>query len=289
VNTSLDPAKTTRTSTRRIPDPACVAAVDLARAAAVEDAGAGQVGEHVGFDVDAERVVTHYFACLSPAYAGWRWAVTVNRAARAKVVTVAETVLLPGSDALLAPEWLPWSERLRPGDLGVGDLLPTREDDERLVPGYTGADEDPDEQGWADSATYPLVAFELGLSRVRVLSPLGRDDAADRWWSGDGGPEAPIAKAAPASCSTCGFLLLLGGSLRPAFGVCANEYSPSDGRVVSFAHGCGAHSEAAVMPATPQTAPPIVDEMGFDRIPLRPEHSGGSVDPAGPAEDLGHS
>ena len=69
-----------------------------------------------------------------PAYAGWRWAVTVVRAPRSKVVTVSETVLLPGPGALLAPDWVPWQDRLRPGDLGVGDLLPAPPDDERLVP-----------------------------------------------------------------------------------------------------------------------------------------------------------
>src|SRR5690606_41411281 len=40
-------------------------------------------------------------------------------------VTVCGTVLRPGADALLAPGWVPWRERLQPGDLGVGDLLPT--------------------------------------------------------------------------------------------------------------------------------------------------------------------
>ena len=37
---------------------------------------------------------------------------------------------------------------------------------------------------------------------------------------------APIAEAAPAQCSTCGFLVPLGGSLRRVFGVCANAFSP---------------------------------------------------------------
>ena len=82
---------------------------------------------------EGERIVTHLFDCTDPAYAGWRWAVTVVRAPRTKAVTVSETVLLPGHGALLAPDWVPWHERLRPGDLGVGDLLPAPPDDERLV------------------------------------------------------------------------------------------------------------------------------------------------------------
>ena len=47
---------------------------------------------------------------------------------------------------------------------------------------------------------------------------------------------------------SCGFYIPLAGSLRRAFGVCANVLSPEDARVVSFDHGCGAHSEALVTP-----------------------------------------
>jgi Protein of unknown function (DUF3027) len=210
--------------------------------------------------------------------------VTVARASRARQVTVCDCVLVPGEGALLAPPWLPWEERLRPGDLGVGDLLPTRDDDERLAPGYTGADEE------TPAADDPVaaVAYELGLGRVRVLSLDGRDQAADRWLAGEGGPDTPLAKAAPAPCSTCGFLVLLGGPLRQAFGICANVYSPSDGRVVTLDHGCGAHSEAAVVhgETVPAVPPPLVDELGYDVVVVRPP--AGSVD-AGQAEDLGHS
>jgi len=271
---------TTKTARGPAIDAVLTAAVDLARAAAEELAEPGHVGEHLGAEADGERLVTHYFDCLNPAYRGWRWAVTVSRVPRSKTVTIAEAVLLPGSDALLAPDWVPWSERLKPGDLGVGDLLPTRADDERLQPGYTSTGEDADQ----------IAVWELGLGRARVLSPIGRDDAVDRWYSGDHGPNAPIAEAAPAACATCGFLSLMGGSLRRLFGVCTNEYSPSDGRVVSFDHGCGAHSEVAVIPVLLDPATPVIDEIGYDLIALHPlEHPPGSVDDAAPAEDLGHS
>jgi hypothetical protein len=248
------------------------------------------VGEHQGAHADGDRLVTHDFACLDPAYRGWRWAVTVTRAPRSKHVTVDEAVLLPGEGALLSPAWVPWNERLQPGDLGVGDLLVTEEDDERLEPGYTQA-VTPDEDLPADLDDVDRVAlWELGLGRSRVLSWIGREDAADRWYAGDRGPSAPIAQAAPAQCSTCGFFLHLAGSLRLSFGVCANEYSPSDGRVVSADHGCGAHSEVAVLPGPVDVAPPVLDEIGYDVIALHPvEHTPGSVDDAAPAEDLGHS
>ncbi|MGH3328729.1 MAG: DUF3027 domain-containing protein [Streptomycetales bacterium] len=258
--------------TRRA-DRFCAEAVELALAAAEDVAGIGNVGEHLGADAEDERVVTHYFVCRDPAYRGWRWAVTVARAPRARFATVSETVLLPGTGTLLAPAWVPWSDRLRPGDLGAGDLLPTHEDDERLALGYSGGDE----EGLADEPA-DTARYELGLGRTRVLSPFGRDAAAERWYAGPGGPHAAVARSAPAYCATCGFFVPLTGPLRRAFGVCANEYSPSDGRVVARVHGCGAHSEATVMPATPEMAPPIIDEFGYDVITMqgdRPSESAG--------------
>lgn len=237
-------------------DAAAAEAVDLARAAAEEISAPEHVGEHLGLLPEGDRVVTHYFACLDPAYHGWRWAVSVARASRAKNVTVSESVLLPGEDAMLAPEWVPWRDRLRPGDLGPGDLLPTSPDDPRLVPGFM------DTRGEVDEDLF----WELGLGRHRMLSLEGRDQAATRWHSGDAGPAAPMARSAPAPCASCGFFVPLAGSLRQVFGVCANGYAPDDGRVVSLDHGCGAHSEAAVMPAATESAPPIVDDLGYDVV-----------------------
>ncbi|MFF9188063.1 DUF3027 domain-containing protein [Streptomyces rochei] len=307
-------AATTRS---RTPDRLCAEAVDLARSAAEEAAAPGVVGEHEGMVSEGDRVVTHYFACKELGYRGWRWAVTVARASRAKIVMVDEAVLLPGPDALLAPEWVPWSERLRPGDMGPGDLLPTDADDLRLEPGWTGEDEPPPNSAVSDEmaalveaedaevtagppaelpavparGTISAVAEELGLRRSRVLSRYGLHVAADRWEESFG-PKTAMAQAAPASCVSCGFLARIGGSLGQAFGVCANEFSPADGRVVSLAYGCGGHSEAAVMPKPPRVAPPVIDETRVDPFPLRPAADSGSVSVSmaeDDAADLGHS
>ena len=268
------------------------AAVDLARTAAEDLAAPGQVGEHLGMELEGERMATHRFACADLGYRGWHWAVTVTRVSRSKAATVCEAVLLPGPDALLAHEWVPWSQRLAPGDLGVGDLLLTEADDDRLEPGYeaTGIDSDSPSADEMSEDADRVALWELGLGRVRVLSPTGRDDAVDRWYSGDHGPSAPIAEAAPAQCSTCGFVTPLAGSLRLLFGVCANAFSPSDGSVVSFDHGCGAHSEVAVLPGPVEITEPFVDDLGYDVVELSPpDHPDGSVDDAADGEDLGHS
>lgn len=244
-------------------DSVLVAAVDVARAAAVDEAGEQAVGEHLGVVMEDERLATHTFTCLNPAYSGWQWTVTLARAPRAKLVTVSEVVLLPGPGALTAPEWVPWSERVRPGDLGPGDVLPTPAEDLRLVPGLTGED---DLESVASRAPIHPAQWEIGLGRARVLSPVGRDDAADRWVEGDFGPTAPMARQAPLECATCGFLLPIGGPLGQQFAVCANVMSPADGHVVALSYGCGAHSEVEVEVDPPSSV--AQDELAWDPLEL---------------------
>jgi hypothetical protein len=225
------------------PDALLVAAVHLARRAAIAEAGDAElVGAPVGVEADDERLVTHLFAAELPGYSAWRWAVTIARTEDVAVlegITICDVVLLPGPDALLPPEWIPYDKRVQPGDLGVGDLLPTHADDLRLVPGYAALP--------ADEELDPAQLWELGLGRARVLSADGRDSAAKRWYSSDRGPRAEIALNAPLPCGSCGFFLPIAGSLRAAFGVCSNEFAPDDARVVSADHGCGAHSQALVI------------------------------------------
>ena len=266
-------AATTRS---RTPDRLCAEAVDLARAAAEEAAAPGVVGEHAGLVSEGDRVVTHFFECKELGYRGWRWAVTVARASRAKIVTLDETVLLPGPDALLAPEWVPWSERLRPGDMGPGDLLPTEAEDLRLEPGYTGEDEPPPNSAVSEDmaelveaedaevtagapANLPsrrrrgsiaAVAEELGMRRARVLSRYGLHVAADRWEEAFGA-KTPMAQAAPASCVSCGFLIPIGGLARTGVRGVRERVLPGGracglpGVRVRGALGGGGHAEAA--------------------------------------------
>ncbi len=108
------PPKPTRAPRKRAPklDEVLTAAVDQARAALEGLAADEQIGQHVGAVADDDRLVTHRFAATLPGYGGWEWFVTVARAPRSKVVTVCETGLLPGAGAILAPDWVPWSERV---------------------------------------------------------------------------------------------------------------------------------------------------------------------------------
>lgn len=244
-------------------DPVTAESVDLARQAADETAGDFGVGEHIGVQVDGDRIVTHLFECSHPGYAGWQWAVTLVRASRAKAATVNEVVLLPGADALLAPRWVPWSDRIEAGDLAPGTLLPTPDNDPRLEPGFTGGEQaaDADPAEW--SQTRALVA-ELGLGRERVLSAYGRGEAATRWLAGDGGPNDPATAQAPATCVSCGYFVRLKGGLGSMFGACTNEYTPFDARVVSVDHGCGGHSDVVADERGVELASPVFDTLSVD-------------------------
>ena len=209
------------------------AAVELARHALEEFTDPITVGEYLAAVPDAERLVTHLFDCTLSGYRGWHWAVTLSRVPRSRTATVCEMELLPGEEALLAPAWVPWAERLEPGDITRSDRLPRKETDERLEPGWEATGEDAD----------AVALDQLDLGRPRVLSAQGVSSAAERWYGGDHGPDAEGVRKAHATCSTCGFFVPMAGALRAIFGVCANEWATDDGSVVSLDHGCGAHSE----------------------------------------------
>ncbi|MBF6190604.1 DUF3027 domain-containing protein [Nocardia beijingensis] len=251
-------------------------AVDLARRALLE-LEPSAVGAHLGVIAEDESAATHRFEATLPGYRGWQWAVVVAAPPGADRATVSESALLPGPDALVAPEFVPWEQRVRPGDLAPGDLLAPPADDPRLVPGYV-ATGDP---------VVDEVAYEVGLGRTKVMSREGREEAAERWYS-QYGPDSEMAKAAPATCGSCGFYLPLAGSLRAAFGVCGNAMG-ADGHVVHVAYGCGAHSDTKVPTGNGSPLYEAYDDSAIEVITLhRDEPRDGKREQveAAPSEDV---
>ena len=122
------------------PDAYLASAVEQARAALVDVVDPEHVGSHLAAKSEGERLVTHLFECLRPGYRGWTWYVTVARVSRSKIVTVSELGLLPSEGSVLAPEWVPWAERVRPED-----SEPAEQQDE------AGADEAEAEESEADA------------------------------------------------------------------------------------------------------------------------------------------
>ncbi|WP_241249681.1 DUF3027 domain-containing protein [Rhodococcus sp. X156] len=250
------------------------AAVELARAAAVE-LDEGEVGAHLGVHAEPDSegcAATHRFAAELKGYRGWEWAVVVAAAPDSDHVTISEIVLLPGPDALVSPEWLPWEERIQAGDLGSGDLLPPPENDPRLVPGYL----------YSDDPAVEALATEVGLGRRQVMSLEGRLDAAERWYDGPHGPGAAVV---PLHCGTCGYYLPVAGSLGAAFGVCGNEMS-ADGQVVHAEFGCGAHSDTVVVDLSPTPVSEVVyDDSALELVDVPTRPAGDSPVPDSPVSD----
>lgn len=125
------------------------------------------------------------------------------------------------------------------------------------------------------------IVEEFALSRRHVLSPKGRAQVAKRWYEGPRGPKALSTKTADGNlCSTCGFFVPLKGELNLIFGVCANKWSPDDGRVVSVDHGCGEHSE--IEPPEPShlwvQSKPAYDDFHIDVIAQKPRDERGAVE-----------
>lgn len=125
------------------------------------------------------------------------------------------------------------------------------------------------------------IVEEFALSRRHVLSPQGRAQVAKRWYEGPRGPKALSTKTADGNlCSTCGFFVPLKGELNLMFGVCANKWSPDDGRVVSVDHGCGEHSE--IEPPEPShlwvQSKPAYDDLHIDVIAQKPRDERGVVE-----------
>lgn len=203
----------------------------------ITEAAEGEVGEHLGVKVpprqgqDSGHVAIHRFASLTPGYKDWEWIAVLAAVPGSQEITVNEVALQAGAKAELAPEWVPYEDRVRPGDLGPGDTLPPREDDERLA-------------SWDELAKdrrAELENFPRNQKAPQALSAKGLADTLQRWRKGNFGPNSEFAEKAAMSCKTCAFYLPINNP-DTQFGMCTNEYS-ADGRVVHATYGCGAHSE----------------------------------------------
>ena len=234
-------------------------ALEIARAAILETIPAEHIGVALDTVVepsqDSDVVITSYtFECTSAGYPGWYWEVSVVEISGQGHPTVSEVNLLPGAVALVPAAWKPWAGRVEAGDLGVGDLLPPPENDDRLTAGFTSLGDLEDISD--DLAALHPVQWELGLGREKVLSTIGQERAVNRWFEKLNGPKSAMAKSAPAQCGSCGFLVAIGGSMGQVFGVCGNEFGAADGQVVATTFGCGAHSSVRQEQAAPI---PVVD------------------------------
>ena len=278
-----------------------------------------QVGRLTRSINEDDHVTDFRFESKKRGYEGWEWSVTLYHDTDIDEWTVNESSLVPTDQALMPPAWVPWKDRLLPTDLSVTDSIGTEPDDSRLedgfrrtepsaaaptpdadqaqaeeqgVDGQTQAEDDvsaqtgntpdnPEDASVTSAEDLEDSVEEFMLSRRHVLSPLGRDQTAKRWYEGPHGPKALSTKTAAGNlCSTCGFFVPLKGDFDRMFGVCANKWSPDDGRVVSLDHGCGEHSE--IDPPQPShlwvQSKPAYDDMHIDVIAQSPREERGQVE-----------
>lgn len=279
----------------------------IARSIAIETAeDADAVGDFVQRLEVGDNVYDYRFESRLPGYAQWQWAVSLYHDVELDSWSVNESSLVPIDEALMPPVWVPWKDRLLPSDLSVTDTLGTDADDERLEPGFrktgevasTRAESGGDSQTMVDASEktegsegegeaksseedVASIVEEYRLSRKRVLSRLGREKVAQRWYDGPHGPKSLSTKTANGlTCETCAFFVPLKGELNMLFGVCANKWSPDDGRVVSLDHGCGEHSE--IEPPEPETLwpdrKPAYDDLHIDVVKRAPREEAPGVE-----------
>ncbi|MBO0984518.1 DUF3027 domain-containing protein [Rathayibacter sp. SD072] len=127
-------------------DPVLAASEDRAREALADITPADTIGPLVATLAQGEHVVSLQFANLMRGYPGWLWTATLSRIDETEDVNVLEVELLPGEGAVLAPDWVPWTDRLadyRAAQDAAGEELEDAEDED-------ADDEDSDEED-ADS------------------------------------------------------------------------------------------------------------------------------------------
>jgi hypothetical protein len=95
-----------------VADDVLLNAADVARSALYEITPRATVGEPAGHIVEGEHVLSLLFETTLPGYPGWFWTVSLSRDPDTGGVNVLEAELMPGEDALLAPDWVPWADRL---------------------------------------------------------------------------------------------------------------------------------------------------------------------------------
>lgn len=116
----------------------------VARAALLEITPASTVGELLDAMDEGDGAVSLQFGNRMPGYPGWRWTVSVTRVDGA-APTVLEVELLPGEGSLLAPDWVPWSERLADYKAAQEAAATAEADDEDVDVDVDDADGDDDD------------------------------------------------------------------------------------------------------------------------------------------------
>ncbi|MBS1672698.1 MAG: DUF3027 domain-containing protein [Actinobacteria bacterium] len=170
-----------------LPEPSLTAAAvnarlldarDLALAALHEITPAATVGPPAGYLPEADGVISLRFENRLGGYPGWYWTVSVAQVDDAEP-TVLEAELLPGDGALLAPDWVPWAERLAEYRAHQAELAAAGQAE-------GGSDAASEDEGSDDEGD--LVAEDLEDLEDLDEDDLDTEDLEDDEEEGDSGP-----------------------------------------------------------------------------------------------------
>lgn len=84
---------------------------EFAQEAARLTGGRRAVGDYVRTEEEEPGLRSYIFQSTLRGYVGWFWSVTIYQP-EGQEPTISEVVMMPGDEALVAPKWVPWSERL---------------------------------------------------------------------------------------------------------------------------------------------------------------------------------
>ena len=158
---------------------------ERAKLAAIESAPKNGVGEFLQLIEEEENVVTFVFASKMKGYVGWTWSVSLFTTD--EETTVSEVNLMPGEDSLVAPNWVPWAERLADykalqaeleaqAALEAAESEEAAEDDEESD-GETNSEDSDDEEVSVEANEAAVEAVDESATTLAPESPEAESDA----------------------------------------------------------------------------------------------------------------
>ncbi len=153
---------------------------DFARNALIEATSKSKVGNFIEVIEEGEGLATYLFENNQKGYVGWRWSITIFQLDKSSPATVSELLLMPGPDSLVAPDWVPWSERL--ADYKALQLELEKQAALDALEGDEESDDDTDDDDIdvedSEEAEEPAAVEELAVSDLEEGED-AKDDSED--------------------------------------------------------------------------------------------------------------
>jgi hypothetical protein len=124
----------------------------LARGALLEITSAASIGDYAGQVDEGDGAFSVLFDSAMPGYPDWKWTVSIAHV-EGEDPSVLEAELMPAEGALLAPDWVPWSDRLaeyKAAQAAEGVIDDEDSVDDALVPDDDESDDDSDDDDESD-------------------------------------------------------------------------------------------------------------------------------------------